>query len=307
MPRRARKKHNEAIYHIMCRSSSEILLFRSDDDKQYFLGLLKRYSEKHKCSVYAYCLMDNHLHFHFDPKGYDISKFMHDLNTAYVRYYNKTYKRHGSVFQGRFESRIVDNDNYNFALSAYIHNNPQDIESFQGKEENYKYSPYGIYLGLQEDTLKLVDKSFMMGLFKQKDQEVFRRKDKEFVSHQRDVGEFEKLKKEMSDLKEYEYTSGRTVIVRDLSPAKVISYISGKLLGNEKMQVRSRKKLHEFRAFTAYVLKVLCGMKYKEICNSIYNITISGCSNLCDRGFELLNLEDRKYVNIYEHLMSHKI
>jgi putative transposase len=74
LPRKAREKHSEAIYHIMCRSVSEILLFRDNDDRDYYLKLLKRYADKYRCSVYAYCLMSTHLHIHFDPKGYDISK-----------------------------------------------------------------------------------------------------------------------------------------------------------------------------------------------------------------------------------------
>ena len=93
MPRKAREKHNEAIYHIMCRSESEFLLFRESIDKDYYLGLLKKNSDKYKCSIYAFCLMDNHLHLHLDPKGFDISKFMHIMNTSYVLYYNRKYKR----------------------------------------------------------------------------------------------------------------------------------------------------------------------------------------------------------------------
>src|SRR5690606_5705141 len=87
------------------------------------------------------------------------------LNTAYVRYYNRKYNRHGHVFQGRFESRILDTDEYNLAVSAYIHNNPHDISGFSGREEHYEFSSYGIYLGIRKDTYELIDKSFIMGLF----------------------------------------------------------------------------------------------------------------------------------------------
>ena len=116
MPRKAREKSPESVYHIMCRSESEFLLFRDDEDKDYYLDLIKRYTDKYKCSLYAYCLMDNHLHLHLDPKGFDVSKFMHSLNTAYVRYYNKKYQRHGHVFQERFQSKILLTDEYNLIL-----------------------------------------------------------------------------------------------------------------------------------------------------------------------------------------------
>ena len=174
MPRKARQKHELAIYHIMSRSSSEVLLFRENEDKDYYLTLLKRYADKYKASVYAYCLMDNHVHIHLDPKGYDVSKFMHSLNTAYVRYYNSKYNRHGHLFQERFQSRILDSDRYNLAVSAYVHNNPKDIPDYSGREEDYPYSSYGIYLGKRKDTYNIIDKSFIMELFHAKDESFVR-------------------------------------------------------------------------------------------------------------------------------------
>ncbi len=83
MPRRAREKNAESIYHVMCRSVSEYQLFRDEEDKTYYLGLLKRYIDRYKCRIYAYCLMDSHLHLQLDPRGFDISRFMHSANVAY--------------------------------------------------------------------------------------------------------------------------------------------------------------------------------------------------------------------------------
>ena len=84
MPRAARKKSDESMYHIMCRSISEVNLFQCDEDKDYYLSLLKRYIKKYHCRIYAYCLMGNHVHIYIDPCGFDISSFMRSLNCAYV-------------------------------------------------------------------------------------------------------------------------------------------------------------------------------------------------------------------------------
>jgi putative transposase len=129
MPRIARAKSHESIYHIMCRSISEFNLFRDDDDKNHYLDLLKRYCSRFHCSVFAYCLMDTHLHLHLDPQGFDVSRFMHGVNLSYAVYYNLKHKRHGHVFQGRFESKVTASDKYNLAVSAYIHNNAKDSKS----------------------------------------------------------------------------------------------------------------------------------------------------------------------------------
>jgi putative transposase len=291
MPKKGREKSPEAIYHVMSRSPSEILLFRDEDDKDFYLGRLKFYMEKYKCSLYAYCLMDTHLHLHFDPKGFDISRFMACLNTSYAGYYNRKYNRRGSVIQDRFQSRLVDTDEYNFAVSAYIHNNPHDMEGYSGREQLYKYSSYGIYLGIRKDTHQLIDTSFMMGLFNIGNKSVFAKRYAEFVSHQRDIGTLGELRKKLSCEAENEYVSGRQVILREVSPAKVISFLSGKLMitGEGSLANKSRKKLLQYRAFTAYVLRVFSGLGYREICSNMYNITISGCSQLCNRGYELVS------------------
>jgi putative transposase len=291
MPKKAREKSPEAIYHIMSRCQSEILLFRDDGDKDFYLGRLKFYMEKYKCSLYAYCLMDTHLHLHLDPKGFDISRFMACLNTSYAGYYNRKYNRRGSVIQDRFQSRLVDTDEYNFAVSAYIHNNPHDMEGYSGREQLYKYSSYGIYLGIRKDTHQLIDTSFMMDLFNIGNKSVFAKRYAEFVSHQRDIGTLGELRKKLSCEAENEYVSGRQVILREVSPAKVISFLSGKLMitGEGNLANKSRNKLLQYRAFTAYVLRVFSGLGYREICSNMYNITISGCSQLCNRGYELVS------------------
>lgn len=304
MSRKARVKSPESVYHVMCRSISEIQLFRDDSDKDYYLLLLKRYLEKFKCSLYAYCLMDNHLHLHLDPKGFDISKFMHCLNTAYVWYYNHKYSRHGHVFQGRFTSKILSSEGYNLAVSAYIHNNPKDIPDFSGREELYPYSSYGIYLGIRHDIHGLIDKSFIMGIFGTANHRLFAQRYREFVGKQRNM---ENPNVDLSIAVENEYISGRRILLREYSPSKVVSFISDKMQIPHKhsLALKSKRKLMGYRAFTAYALRVLCGLGYKEICSRMYNITISGCSRLCSKGFELLS--DPFYASVFDELASCRI
>lgn len=306
LPRKAREKHSEAIYHIMCRSISEVMLFRDDDDKDRYLKLLKRYSDKYRCGVYAYCLMNNHLHIHLDPKGYDISKFMHSINTSYVHYYNKKYERHGHLFQERFKSRIADSDSYNLAVSAYIHNNPKDIYGYIGRVEEYKYSSYGVYLEIRKDRYGLIDIGFIQGLMGIKSKKSFVNKYRKFVEKQKDLKSVGMCIDNDIEETENEYISGRKIVVREMTPTKVIEYIACKL-GQPTSNILSRQRKQnqfEFRAFVAYVLRVLCGLGYRQICDNIYNITISGCSRLCDKGFELANQQNLIYAGIFGELLK---
>lgn len=310
LPRKAREKHSEAIYHIMCRSIPEVLLFRENEDKDYYLKLMKYNSEKYKGGVHGYCIMNNHLHIQLDPRGYDISKFMHSINTSYVRYYNKKYKRHGHLFQGRFQSRILDSDRYNLAVSAYIHNNPKDIKGYADRVEEYEYSSYGIYLGIRKDRHGLIDISFIQGLIGGSNKREFAQKYHSFVMKQKDVSSLKEYREnagEDIETPKNEYISGRKVVLRELPPTKAIELISSKLKcpKNNLLMPNGKQKQKEFRAFVAYVLRVLCGLGYRQICETMYNVTISGCSRLCNKGFELVNRNGFTYEGIFDELINY--
>ena len=131
MPRCARVKEKDAIYHVMVKSITEIPLFKKDDDKNEYLNLMKKYQTIYGFKVYAYCIMSNHAHFIIDPRGADISKIMHGLNFKYAQTFNKNNKRNGHLFQDRFKSKIVKTDRYLLILSAYIHNNPLKIKGYE--------------------------------------------------------------------------------------------------------------------------------------------------------------------------------
>jgi putative transposase len=93
MARKARVKTNESIFHIVCKSISEVNLFKNDDDKEKYLSLVKKYKKLYKVKIYGYCLMNNHTHLLIDANGADISKVMHGVNLCYAMYFNKKYKR----------------------------------------------------------------------------------------------------------------------------------------------------------------------------------------------------------------------
>ena len=295
MPRAAREKSSESIYHVMSRSISEVDLFQCDDDKDYYLSLIKRYKEKHKCSIYAFCLMDNHTHLFINPKGFDISTFMHCLNSAYVSYFNRKYNRHGHLFQGRFASTIVDSEAYIFSLSAYIHNNPKDIEGYNGREYLYPYSSYGIYLGINKDVNDLVDKEFILEQFStipEKAISLYHR----FTMNMNDTGVWNKIDKDIvTAYVKSEYRSEKKTIARDLEPDVLVKRIL-EVLDNENSEFIKNKysrKSSNIRAFTTYTMRVLCGYKFREICGYIGNMTMSGITKLSMKGFMLTTREER--------------
>ncbi|MCX7709222.1 MAG: hypothetical protein N2484_05170, partial [Clostridia bacterium] len=122
--------------------------------------------------------------------------------------------------------------------------------------------------------------------------------------HHRDIGTTPKKAKELSKALENEYRSGRLVVFRDWQPAKLLSYISDKLMVTKKenLILKTKKRLVEYRALCAYAMRVLCGVSYREICENMYNITISACAYLCSRGYELV-MKKQEYNEMFQDLM----
>jgi len=74
----------------------------------------------------AYCINSNHFHFLLTPlceRG--IEKFMQKLGNGYTKYFNTKHKRSGVLFQGKFQSKLVDSNEYLLHISAYINTNNQ--------------------------------------------------------------------------------------------------------------------------------------------------------------------------------------
>ena len=133
-------------YHIMLRGNNKQLLFEDIDDYRYFINRLKHYKDVCGCQIYAYCLMDNHVHILIKSGPEGIGYFVKRLSNSYVYYFNNKYKRIGHLFQGRFKSEPVESEAYFLTVLRYIHQNPVKAGIVR-KCEDYIFSSYKEYLG----------------------------------------------------------------------------------------------------------------------------------------------------------------
>ena len=124
MPRQARLDVPGALHHIMVRGIDKSKIFRDDEDKARFLERLGQNVEEGKSAVYAWALMDNHVHILFKSGKDGISTVMRKLLTWYAQYFNRRHRRTGHLFENRYKSILCDEDNYLLALIRYIHLNP---------------------------------------------------------------------------------------------------------------------------------------------------------------------------------------
>jgi len=299
MPREARRKTNESIYHIMVRSIKEINLFSDSEDKMKYFQLIKQNKIKFNFKVYAYCLMDNHGHLIIDANGADISTIMHSINFCYARYYNLKHDRYGHVFQDRFKSKIVDTEAYMIRLSAYIHNNAKDIPGYKNNIINYKYSSLKNYIENSLDEFEILDKTFLtnvMGLYNDKCKDKYIDLVNESDSIKEDQEEFD-VEFSMSHA---EYRSERKILARNYSANKIINYIISYTNENKKqIYIKYSRTAKETRALCAFFMRCFCNFTQKEICNVIGNVTGARVSELCKIGYELV-LNNFKYNKMFD-------
>lgn len=144
-------------YHIYNRGNNGENIFLEARNYEYFFKLYIRYIYP-IAETYAYCLMRNHFHLLVkiapkpdllglkDLEGLNYSQAFSNLFNAYTKTINKTYNRHGSLFEKNFKRILIDSDSYLIQLVAYIHRNPQK----HGFTDNFRTYPYSSYHSIQE-------------------------------------------------------------------------------------------------------------------------------------------------------------
>jgi putative transposase len=124
MPRRKRLYVAGLPVHIIQRGNNRQACFYADEDYQFFLYHLARIAKRFRCALHAYVLMTNHFHLLLTSELDDgPSLLMKFLGQRYVQYINRTYKRSGSLWEGRFRSGLVQTDRYLLGCYRYIEMN----------------------------------------------------------------------------------------------------------------------------------------------------------------------------------------
>jgi putative transposase len=182
----------DEFYHIFNHGNGDRLIFLDDKDKKHFVRLLylmnsstpvllKEISSGQEFSfdrgetivdIGAYVLMDNHYHLLLREKIENgTSKFMQKLITAYTMYFNIRYTKRGTLFEGKFKAKHLDQDDYLRHIFAYVHLNPVKIIEPKWKVlglkncpdvlaslEGYQFSSYLDYLGQSRLESKILNK-----------------------------------------------------------------------------------------------------------------------------------------------------
>ena len=158
----ARQARIEYPGHVISRGIERRALFRDDTDRAKYLSLGARAAERFGFRLFAWCLMDNHVHLALETGRVPLSRIMRSINTAYAGYFNLRHGRAGYLFQGRYKAILCDRDAYLLELVRYIHLNPARLK-VPDNPWRYRWSSHGAYLG--KPSAVKVDTEAVLGQF----------------------------------------------------------------------------------------------------------------------------------------------
>lgn len=150
MPRQARTLSSTGIYHVMLRGIDRTPIFHDEQDNIKFLGIVSECCAQpgelsnargqflspseavteetvpsyQAALVYNYVLMGNHVHLLLKTGSESLSELMKRIGLRYAMFYKWKYHRTGHLFQDRFRSEAIEDDNYLLAVYRYITLNP---------------------------------------------------------------------------------------------------------------------------------------------------------------------------------------
>ncbi|HJX18299.1 MAG TPA: transposase [Acidiferrobacterales bacterium] len=129
--------------HVIQRGNNRAVLFATDTDYQFFRDCLTDACTRHGCRVHAYVFMTNHVHLLMTPDHEDaIGKVMQSVGRRYVQYFNFTYQRTGTLWEGRYRATPIDTERYLLTCYRYIELNPIRA-GIVDEPRNYRWSSHG--------------------------------------------------------------------------------------------------------------------------------------------------------------------
>ncbi len=124
MPRPLRPVAGGLVYHVINRGNNRQTVFDSEGDHLAFLKAIADLKERKPFDLYGYCLMSNHIHLLVRPREVSISRIVQSLLVSHTQRFHLFHRSGGHVWQGRFKSPVIQDDDHLLTVLRYIEANP---------------------------------------------------------------------------------------------------------------------------------------------------------------------------------------
>ena len=152
MPRIARLVVPDIPHHVTQRGNRREPVFLEVGDQARYLSMLKAGAEQSRTSVWAYCLMPNHVHLIVVPSHTDgLRDMFAEAHRQYTNFINWRHGWTGHLWQGRFGSVAMDEDHLGEAV-RYVAQNPVRA-GLAARPEDWPFSSVQAHLSGKTDGL----------------------------------------------------------------------------------------------------------------------------------------------------------
>lgn len=140
-------------HHVIQRGNNRQAIFVAPPDYMALLAVLEDSAKRFDVAIHAYVLMSNHFHLLATPHTPEgLPRMMQAVGRSYVRYFNKTQQRTGTLWEGRYKSTLIQSNRYLLACMVYLDLNPVRAGIVAHAQE-YPWSSHAHYIGQQVDRL----------------------------------------------------------------------------------------------------------------------------------------------------------
>ena len=140
-------------HHIIQRGNNRQAIFAASGDYRELLAMIEEHARKLDIAIHAYVLMSNHFHLLATPRSAEaIPQMMQAVGRRYVRYFNQSQRRTGTLWEGRYKSTLIQAERYLLACMAYIDLNPVRA-GMVAQPGAYPWSSHAHYVGGCNDHL----------------------------------------------------------------------------------------------------------------------------------------------------------
>ncbi|MBL8385887.1 MAG: transposase [Burkholderiales bacterium] len=153
MARLARLAVAGQVHHVVQRGANGHAIFRDSADFERMRGLIGTHARANGVAVHSYLMLEDRFHLLVTPVAASgLSRLMQDVGRSYVRYFNDRYQRTGSLWQGRYQTTVIESERYLFSCMTYIEQEPVRL-GLVDEPGAYPWSSYRHNVGLQVDQI----------------------------------------------------------------------------------------------------------------------------------------------------------
>lgn len=162
MPRKPRVFIEGGIYHVYCRAARGEAVFADETEAAAFVDILRRIKGRDNLVIFAWVLMSNHYHIALRAAEVLLWRSMASIQGLTTKGFNRRHRVYGPLWQGRYNSSLVEDDRYLEQLVAYVHLNPVSA-GLVDDPASYEWSGHREIIG--KDSRDLVDRDEVLMMY----------------------------------------------------------------------------------------------------------------------------------------------